>query len=639
MSSIRHLADVTDEGAAVLGGKGWNLALSARAGLPVPDAFCITSDAHRRVRPTDGRLPQALDEELRRQLLRAYERLGRGVVAVRSSATVEDGAAASFAGLQETILGVEGDEKLVEAVGRCWESIDSQRARSYRAHSNVDESQVAMAVVVQRLIDSEVSGVLFTRDPLDASGQAMLVEAAWGLGEAVVSGLVTPDRFHIDRHSGQVLDQQVNRKTIVITAAGRAAVAEDRQTVACLNAEQLARLAELGRQVESVYGEPRDVEWAWAAGRLWLLQARPITTAGAAEREQVRRAEIARLEQLADPRGTVWARYNLAEVLPTPTPMTWAIVSHFMSGQGGLGLMFRDLGFDPDPIIDRLGFIDLVCGRPYVNLSREAKLHFAGFPYGHDFKALKERPERAMYPQPAPDPSLVTFGLFLRLPSYLFKMLRAARRIERASRTLADRLRRELFPQFAEQARAALADDLGCLSGPALVARLDEWRVRTLQDFARESLKSATLAATALAKLEQGLTPKLGAEQAAAQAHALLSGIEPDPEADLAAGLNRLSQDELSEPEFLAGFGHRGPQEMELAAPRWAERPDLLPDIGSKPAARSADPRATSRAARNHPGPASSAMGRGRSSRPDQTQRSSNACGPTWPCARRANTT
>ena len=281
--------------------------------------------------------PPGVDADLRRQLLEAYERLGRGVVAVRSSATVEDGATASFAGLQETILGVEGDDQLVAAVARCWHSIDSERARSYRARGNVDESQVAMAVVVQRLIDSEVSGVLFTRDPLDASGRQMLVEAAWGLGEAVVSGLVTPDRFHVDRESGRVIDRQINRKPVAIHAAGRVEVAAERQTAACLSDEQLASLADLGRQVEKVYGEPRDVEWAWAQGRAWLLQARPITTAGAAEREQFRRDEIARLEQMADPRGTVWARYNLAEVLPTPTPMTWAIVSRFMSGAAGWG--------------------------------------------------------------------------------------------------------------------------------------------------------------------------------------------------------------------------------------------------------------------------------------------------------------
>ncbi len=585
MSSIRHLRDVTDEGAALLGGKGWNLALTARAGLPVPDAFCITSAAHRRARQPAADKPvdpesspgvPVLDDDLRRELLAAYEQLGRGRVAVRSSATVEDGATASFAGLQETILGVEGDESLVAAVARCWHSIDSERARTYRTHGNVDESQVAMAVVVQRLVDAEVSGVLFTHDPLDPTGRQMLVEAAWGLGESVVSGLVTPDRFHLDRESGRVLDRQINRKTVSISAAGRAEVPAERQTAPSLDEAQLASLAELGRQVERVYGEPRDIEWAWAEGRAWLLQARPITTAGAADRERFRQAEIARLKALAEPRGTVWARYNLAEVLPTPTPMTWAIVSRFMSGQGGLGLMFRDLGFEPDPSLDRDGFIDLVCGRPYVNLSREARLHFAGFPYGHNFQQLKAHPEKALYPQPAPDPAQVTFGFLLRLPGYLLKMLRAAKRIEKASTTLADRLEK-MFPEFAARARQALAEDLGQLSGQDLLARLADWRKRSLEDLARWSLQPATLAATALAKLEQGFQGRIGAVEAAAKARALLSGIQPAPESDLAAGLEQLRRGQSTPAEFLARFGHRGPQEMELSAPRWAERPDLLP--------------------------------------------------------------
>ena len=121
----------------------------------------------------------------------------------------------------------------------------------------------------------------------------------------------------------------------------------------------------------------RDVEWAWADGRFWLLQARPITTAGAAEREQVRREEIAALAARAEPGGTVWARFNLAEILPEPTPMTWAIVRRFMSGRGGFGLMYRDLGFEPDPSLDEDGIYDLVCGRPYCNLSREPRLHYA----------------------------------------------------------------------------------------------------------------------------------------------------------------------------------------------------------------------------------------------------------------------
>src|SRR5262249_52129398 len=157
--------------------------------------FCITTAAYRR---HHGQDPRA-DAALTRQVLDAYHRLGGGLVAGRSSATAEDSAAASFAGQQETGLGVARHAAPLDAGARCWASLGSDRAGAYRRRQGVDEAGLAMAVVVQRLVPAEVSGVLFTRDPLDPDGRRMLVEASWGLGESVVSGRVTPDRFHLDR--------------------------------------------------------------------------------------------------------------------------------------------------------------------------------------------------------------------------------------------------------------------------------------------------------------------------------------------------------------------------------------------------------------------------------------------------------
>ena len=282
---------------------------------------------------------------------------------------------ASFAGQQETFLGVVGPRAISEAVQKCWASIDSERALAYRRQQGIRD-EALMSVVVQRLVPAQVAGVLFTRDPMDPTGTRMLVEASWGLGESVVSGRVTPDRFHLDRETGAVRDRHVGTKAVMWGAAGEVAVPADLQSVACLDEGQLAELAGLARRVEAFHGEARDIEWAYAEGRFWLLQSRPITAVGAAEREEVRREQIAALRARATPRGTVWSRFNLAEVLPTPTPMTWSIVSRYlMSGKGGFGLMLRDLGYDPDPALDDEGVFDLVCGRPYCNLSREPKLH------------------------------------------------------------------------------------------------------------------------------------------------------------------------------------------------------------------------------------------------------------------------
>src|SRR5206468_1519482 len=166
--------------------------------------------------------------------------------AVRSSATAEDGAVTSFAGQQETILGVSGEAALLDAIERCWASLNTERAVAYRRRQGVAEDGLAMAVVIQRLVESEVSGVLFTRDPLDAEGRRMLVEASWGLGESVVSGAVTPDRFYLEPQTGAVLERQLGIKTTLLTPKGRQSVAAPMQDQACLDDRQLAELADVG---------------------------------------------------------------------------------------------------------------------------------------------------------------------------------------------------------------------------------------------------------------------------------------------------------------------------------------------------------------------------------------------------------
>jgi len=584
---IRRFDEIDRPDAEAVGGKGLNLGLMARAGLPVPAGFCLTCDAHRDARAGGT---AAVVGATREGLLAAYRELGGGTVAVRSSAGAEDGAQASFAGQQETFLGVKGEDALIDAVARCWASLDSDRARAYRRKQGIAEADAAMGVVVQRLVPSEVSGVLFTRDPMDPDGARMLVEAARGLGELVVSGRVDPDRFQVDRDSGEILQQEIHAQAILMTADGIEDIPADLRDRPCLDADQLRRLADLGRRVEDYYGGPRDIEWAWADGRPWLLQARPITTAGAFEREQVRREEVAALAARADASGTVWARYNLAEVLPAPTPMTWAIVRRLMSGLGGYGLMYRDLGFDPDPALDREGFIDLICGRPYVNLGREAMLYFRGFPYAHDFAAIKADPERAMYPVPTVDRSKLGGRFWLRLPGILLKMTRAHATMGRQGRTQADRLRNDVFPAFTREVEVGRAVDLGDVSTPDLPGLLERWTARTLEAFARESLRPAMFAALALADLEKKLGAVVGPKRAPAAARSALTGIRPDPGSDLASALSALMRGEMDRAAFLLSFGHRGPGEMELARPRWSEAPDTLPAPGARSVTHHAEP-------------------------------------------------
>ncbi len=543
--------------ASAVGGKALNLALLATAGLPVPPGFVVLAN-HR-------------DSAA---ILAAYEQLGRGLVAVRSSATDEDGSEVSFAGQQETILGVEGDEALLTAVERCRQSLGSERATAYRRAQGMNEAAVSMAVVVQKLVPAEVAGVLFTHDPLDASGTQMLVEAAWGLGEAVVSGRVMPDRFHVERGSGRLIAQQIAVKHEQLTAAGWHPLANEIQNRPSLSAEQLVRLAKLAEQIETYYGEPRDVEWAYRGGEFFILQARPITAASAADLERVRSEEIARVKALSQGEEVVWARYNLSEVLPTPTPLTWAIVRQFMSGRGGFGAMFRSLGYDPDPALNEAGFLDLICGRPYVNLVREPKLFFRDFPYGYDFPAIRKRPELGMYPQLITLPGKKTSRFWWRLPAIVWRMLASTGRIKNALATEANTLTSEIYPAFVKLCAEHRQFDLAACEESELSAQFHQWQ-QHIHQFAEHSLRPGVLAATALAELEQHLTAAQVPDPSGA-ARRLVMGVAPPPECDLAGALRRLTQGEITREEFLKSFGHRGPQEMELAEPRWSETPEKL---------------------------------------------------------------
>lgn len=572
---------ITPADAGRVGGKGFSLGRLAAAGLPVPPGFVVTTDAYCRLHAAGPRSDPAFAQAL----LDAYRALGGGPVAVRSSATAEDGAEASFAGQQDTILGVAGDDALLEAVARCWGSLHAERAVAYRRQRNIPDDGLAMAVVVQRLVPADVAGVLFTRDPQDPTGRATAVEAAWGLGEVVVSGRVTPDRFRLDRDTGAALERHAGHKAVKVTAAGEEPVPLGRQDELCLSDGELSRLAELGRRVEAFYGEPRDVEWALAGGAFHLLQARPITAATAAEREAVRGEVIAELRAQADPRGTVWARYNLSEVLPEPAPMTWAVVQRLLAADGGFGALYRDLGSEPDPALGSESAYDLVAGRPLCNLSRLPRLQFARPPVEYPFTKYKADPRQALDPKPVLRPVRGGLGDWLRLPATVWRLFRLTSTARRLAETFAAE-----FPAkaeaFAAEARAALAQDWSKLDPPAVKAEFDRWVAKTLVEFARDSLKPTVLANVCWEVLTERLTPALGAERARAAVAEVALGAKPPEEADVAGGVTAFAKGELDRAAFLARFGHRGRNEMELAAPRWGEDPGAVDQLQSGAKAR-----------------------------------------------------
>jgi rifampicin phosphotransferase len=569
MSELRTFSEIKPDDLELVGGKGLSLGLMAAAGLPVPPGFCVTTLAYRQSNPN-------INPALLEMLVSSYRELGDGLVAVRSSATSEDGAAASFAGQQETILGVEGEAALKEAVERCWRSLHTERAKAYRQRQGIDESGLAMAVVVQRLVHAEVAGVLFTRDPNDPSGERMLIEASWGLGEAVVSGRVTPDSFQVARSTGKALNRQAGHKHLRIAATGEQAIPAEQQRQLCLSDEQLRDLAELGRKVEAFYGDARDVEWAFAEGRFWLLQARPITTDGAADRVKVRQTEIEKLRTVAADNLTVWSRSNLVEVLPEPTPMTWAVIQNLLSGGGGSGMMYRDFGFTPHPDLNKLTVYDLIGGRPHINLSREPYLQAKKPMYGYSFDLFKKDPHLALDPKPDTSRILGGFWRFLRLPGLLWGLIRSTGRIQRGTKTFPDQYRQTIAPAFLTEVEKAEAEDLSKLESAVVLQHFTHWVKRTLVDFARESLKPTLFAQFSMQVLEQQIKKPLGPERTRAALAELSAGAHPDVDANLGLAIRELTAGRLDRADFLKRFGQRGNQEMELAQPRWSEDPDAL---------------------------------------------------------------
>ena len=262
------LSEAVEE--ATYGGKAAQLAAALRAGLPVPDGVALAADF---VEATAAGEPGAL-----RELEEAAGSL-RPPLAVRSSAVGEDSETASFAGQHVTLLNVRAPDGLVDAVRAIRESAHSESALAYRRRLGL-AGKPRMAVVVQELIDADSAGVLFTRNPIDGADE-IVVEAAWGLGEAVVAGLVTPDRFRIAR-GGTVLERVIGEKDLAVALAPRGGTHEvpipDEQARApCLDDRQLADLARLAERCELVFGGARDLEWAFASGVLHLLQCRAVT--------------------------------------------------------------------------------------------------------------------------------------------------------------------------------------------------------------------------------------------------------------------------------------------------------------------------------------------------------------------------
>jgi pyruvate,water dikinase len=300
------------EGAtAVAGGKGANLAYLCTAGLPVPEGFILSTRAYREYVNANGlqkriegvlegaRLGDpavleavsakirawfrdgAIPQEAAAAVCAAYQGMGGRAVAVRSSATAEDLPEMSFAGQQDTYLNVAGEESLLRAVVECWSSLWTARAIGYRARNGVAQMEAALAVVVQRMVESQVSGVLFTANPVSGLRNEVVIDAAYGLGEGLVSGRVEPDHYVVEARSGQVTAKRLGSKALSIHGAaggGTREEARERGAEQALADEEIRALGALALRIATLYQAPQDVEWAWVKGCFFILQSRAVTS-------------------------------------------------------------------------------------------------------------------------------------------------------------------------------------------------------------------------------------------------------------------------------------------------------------------------------------------------------------------------
>ncbi|MBE7171280.1 MAG: phosphoenolpyruvate synthase [Williamsia sp.] len=310
---VLDFQDIDKTNRPVVGGKGANLGeLCKVEGIPVPDGFCITTDAFQKIIREVPSINPLLDRlslmdaqdrneicELSAEIRRAIEskvvpleiqeeifshlaRLGESrAYAVRSSATAEDLPTASFAGQQDTYLNITGRRSVLQHISRCWASLFTERATAYRMQNGFDHRKVQLAVLVQKMIFPEAAGILFTADPVSANRKIVSIDAGFGLGEALVSGKVNPDRYKV--RDGKIFDQKIADKKLAIYASAGGGISEqeidpDKQNKQVLTHEQILQLEQTGRKIETHFGAPQDIEWCLAGSQFYIVQSRPITT-------------------------------------------------------------------------------------------------------------------------------------------------------------------------------------------------------------------------------------------------------------------------------------------------------------------------------------------------------------------------
>jgi phosphohistidine swiveling domain-containing protein len=609
LPSIVELAKATDP--ARFGPKAAGLGRLVASGMLVPDGLCVDASEYLRhfeacgaasllsrltasaeVRPTldlirEALLASPLRPALAEALTARIAELGAGPYAVRSSGTAEDLPTHSFAGQHGTYFAAEVPEVLGH-VKHCWASLWSERAYSYRASAGLADGDVGMAVIVQRLVSAESAGVAFTADPASGRADRLVVESCFGLGEALVSGHVSPDRHVFARPGLELRDAHVAAKPSQVAVDETGAVVERpvapcRVDLPAISGETARRIAEAALKVEAAYGGPVDLEWCVADGQVWLLQARPVTTRVTSPAP-------------ADARVTVWSNLNTGEVLPgVVTPMTWAIVQGVVDDL--LTHMFGQLGvrFGDNEIAG------LIAGRAYFNMSVFAAAFeripgiggsvdpdemFGGHQGSADIPAEVLR-------QPVEGVSVGRFGVWPHVPAFVLwasrhgtawsrRYCREAREAADAALAFAgsgageDALHAELLTQIQWLHQLAEGISASALSMVNL-ANLQTLSKKWLGDAATGTALLAGQGGVDSAEAGLAMWRLAGAARARPEVARLVQDERPWAELSPVLVETGEGRDFLAEWDgFMRDHGHHGRAELELANPRWRERPDYV---------------------------------------------------------------
>ncbi|WP_409238774.1 rifamycin-inactivating phosphotransferase [Streptomyces sp. PA5.6] len=609
---VIDLAEVDERQTAAVGGKGAHLGALARIGdVHVPPGFCVTIDAYRhivaetpalgdrldrlaRLSPDDQEGIRALSAEIRRVIegiavpddlaeavTRALARTDRGeraAYAVRSSATAEDQPTASFAGQQDTYLNVVGAAEILRHITRCWASVYTERAVIYRRRNGVDHRTVHMAVVVQRMVLPDAAGILFTADPVTGDRKTATVDAGFGLGEALVSGIVNPDVFTV--RDGAVVDRTIaakERAVYALPAGGTEEVTLDarRQKEPSLTDDQVVELVRIGRRIEAHFGRPQDIEWCLTDDGFHIVQSRPITTlfpvpgretgegGGPENRVYVSVGHQQMMTDAMKPLGySMWQRTAMADMYEAGGRL-FVDVTPRLAAPGTRAAL-----------LDAIGKHD-----PLTRDALETVIHRGDFVA----TALPDEPDEpdAAAPAPGPDPALGSGPD----PAIVTELIaRSEASVAALQRDIRTKTGPELF-DFLEEAfvehKEVLSDPL---SFQALMAGMDAtwW----LNDRLREWLGETNAADTLTLSAPDNVTSEMGlalldvadAVRPHPEVVAYLQGVEDEDflrGRELAALPGGAEARDAIE-AYLDRYGARCVGEIDITRPRWRERPTAL---------------------------------------------------------------